>query len=269
MLGSMFWGTAQEDIRSFAFRLPATGNIENTLTAYFILKHLGGHEKDLEKIRNYFFECRHDGSWLNTYYTSRIIETIMPDMLLSDANPSEVSIQINDRKVTTFPCTEKISAGQPVQIKKEGTLPLFVTVYQQDWNPHPEPESSKGFTVQTRFTHSRDTVSTLVAGKTATLEVVVTLDADADYVQIEVPIPAGCSYESKPAGLYGEEAHREHFKEKVAIFCNRLSKGEHRFSIELIPRFSGKYTLNPAKAELMYFPTFYGNEKVKTIITEL
>lgn len=30
-------------------------------------------------------------------------------------------------------------------------------------------------------------------------------------------------------------------------------------------RLSGSYTLNPAKVELMYFPVFRGNERVKKI----
>jgi len=163
-----------------------------------------------------------------------------------------------------FLCIVFWEVKQPVRIKKEGTLPLFVTVYQQEWNRNPQAEFSKGFAVQSIFKENQDTVFHLKAGKTVTLEVTVKIDADADYVQIEVPIPAGCSYESKPANFYKKEAHREHFKEKVSIFCNRLTKGEHKFIIELIPRFTGKYTLNPAKVELMYFPTFYGNDKIKS-----
>lgn len=83
---------------------------------------------------------------------------------------------------------------------------------------------------------------------------------------VDIPIPAGCSYNSKRVGNYWKEAHREHFKEKVVIFSNKLGKGEHRFTVDLIPRYSGKYSLNPAKAELMYFPVFYGNEEIKTIL---
>ena len=265
MLGSIFWGDENENKYSYTFLSPYYNNVESTLMAYSILKNSGGHETELGKIRNYFFERRRNGSWQNTYESSRIIETIMPDMLSSNASYSEVSMSINDKVVTTFPFTEKIDVKQPVRIKKQGTLPLFVTAYQQEWNRNPQQESSKGFAVQTIFKENRDTVSILNSGKTASLEVILKIDADAEYVQIEVPIPAGCSYESKSGSSYGKEAHREYFKEKVSIFCNRLTKGEHRFTIDLLPRFTGKYTLNPAKAELMYFPTFYGNEDVKSI----
>jgi len=268
MLGSMFWGEAKEDKYPFASLSPFTNNVENTLMAYAVLKNTGGHEMELEKIRNYFFEQRHAGSWQNTYQASRIIETILPDMLNPNESYSKVSMNVNDKKVSTFPFTEKMDTKQPIRIKREGTLPLFVTVYQQEWNRNPQPESSKGFAVQTIFKENQDTVSNLKAGKAVNMEVIVKVDADAEYVQIEVPIPAGCSYESKNQSFFGKEVHREYFKEKVSIFCNRLTKGEHRFTVELIPRFTGKYTLNPAKAELMYFPTFCGNEKVKTTEVE-
>ncbi|MFV0468417.1 MAG: hypothetical protein ACK5MK_05760 [Dysgonomonas sp.] len=49
-------------------------------------------------------------------------------------------------------------------------------------------------------------------------------------------------------------------------FKAKLSKGQHVFDVELLPRYTGRYTLNPAKAELMYFPTFYGNEEIKTTL---
>ncbi len=85
---------------------------------------------------------------------------------------------------------------------------------------------------------------------------------------IEVPIPAGCSYDSRNSTDFRNEVHREYFKEKVSIFCNKLNKGEYTFTIDLIPRYTGKYTLNPAKVELMYFPVFYENENFRTTFIE-
>jgi hypothetical protein len=64
---------------------------------------------------------------------------------------------------------------------------------------------------------------------------------------------------------WGAETHREYFKGKTTIFCTKLKAGNHSFELELMPRYAGKYTLNPAKAEMMYFPVFYGRESMKTI----
>ena len=81
---------------------------------------------------------------------------------------------------------------------------------------------------------------------------------------INVPIPASCSYADKPNNFPGE-AHREYFKQETAIFCEKLAAGTYEFEIELMPRYTGTYTLNPAKVELMYFPTFFANNGKKTL----
>lgn len=265
IMGSMYWGEKEEP-GSMArhFMLPYRNNVEPTLVAYRILRSLGGYDKEMEQTRNYFFELRKDGSWRNTYESSRIMETIMPDMLKEGETFAEVQLNINGKQITKFPYTEEQIIPQPVTVRKTGTLPVFFTLYQEHWNENPQP-TSKGFDVQTVFKENKDTVSILHAGKVAELEVTVKLDSEAQYIQIEVPIPAGCSYESKTRGNFMKEAHREYFKEKVSIFCNRLDKGVHHFTIKLIPRYTGHYQINPAKAELMYFPTFYGNNEMKDI----
>jgi uncharacterized protein YfaS (alpha-2-macroglobulin family) len=49
----------------------------------------------------------------------------------------------------------------------------------------------------------------------------------------------------------------------------KMDKGVYTFEIELEPRYTGNYQLNPAKAELMYFPVFYGrNEMKKTVVSK-
>jgi uncharacterized protein YfaS (alpha-2-macroglobulin family) len=87
----------------------------------------------------------------------------------------------------------------------------------------------------------------------------------ADYVMIEVPIPAGCSYGSKENFRRFPEVHREYFREKASIFCENLPVGEYVFKIDLEPRFTGNYSLNPAKVEQMYFPVFYGRNEMKEV----
>ena len=105
----------------------------------------------------------------------------------------------------------------------------------------------------------------LKAGTLATLKVEVDVRADADYVMIEVPIPAGCSYENKAQSFWGIETHREYFKHKTSIFCTRLKKGIYIFQVQLMPHYSGSCLLNPAKVEMIYFPVFYGRERMKRV----
>lgn len=96
----------------------------------------------------------------------------------------------------------------------------------------------------------------------------VDVKADADYVMIEVPIPAGCSYANKEQSFANNEVHREYFRNKVSIFCSSLVKGKYEFKVELLPRYAGVYTLNPSKAEMMYFPVFNGREEIRRVTVQ-
>ena len=82
---------------------------------------------------------------------------------------------------------------------------------------------------------------------------------------INVPIPGGCSYSDKN-DYHPFEVHREYFKNETSIFCERLSKGEYVFKISLLPRYTGVYTLNPAKVEMMYFPIFNANNAIRKVM---
>ena len=82
---------------------------------------------------------------------------------------------------------------------------------------------------------------------------------------IEVPIPAGCSYASKPRSRANGEVHREYYHHKTNIYCEVLKKGTYSYTIPLLPGYSGAYTLNPAVAECMYFPVINGREEVKRV----
>lgn len=125
---------------------------------------------------------------------------------------------------------------------------------------------SKEFAVDTWFERKAGgKIQTLKGGEEVVLKADVMVSADADYVMVEIPIPAGCGYEDKEQKWWGMEEHREYFKNKVSIFCRKLKPGKHTFSIKLMPRYSGSYTLDPAKAEMMYFPVFYGREAMRNV----
>ena len=100
-------------------------------------------------------------------------------------------------------------------------MPVFFTAYQQAWNDKPEP-AAEGFTVSTLFRKDGKPVTTLHAGERVELVATVTADSDAEYVMVEIPIPAGCSYDSKEKGDFWKETHREYYKEKVAVFCKNV-----------------------------------------------
>lgn len=256
MFGNMYWGETSKDFWD--------NTIQNTLLAYQILKRAGGHQEELAAIQRYFMEQRKDGQWRNTYESSLILETILPELMMGGKSDVPVSIQINGaEKITAFPYQQVFDTDK-LTIDKKGKTPVYFTAYQQYHNPKPE-KAGKDFKVKSWFEQKSALVTRLKAGTTAMLHVEVEVRADADYVMIEVPIPAGCSYENKVQQFWGVETHREYFKHKTAIFCTKLKQGTYKFSIQLMPRYSGNYTLNPAKAEMMYFPVFYGREGIRRL----
>ena len=267
MFGAVYWG--QENSYSLFYN-----STRETLLAYRILKAdtINNHENTLKGIRHYFFHQRKDGNWRNIYEGSSILETILPDLLKESGGELKATTvkysAAKDSIITEFPVSLNSAPDQPLTIEKEGTAPVYVTTYQQYWNKQPE-RVEKEFIVNTYFENKGQKIdSVLAAGQPVTLVAEVTASADAEYVMIEIPIPAGCSYFDDSRSTYNRyrtETHREQFKHKTAIFCERMREGKHTFRIELMPRFTGKYTLNPAKAEMMYFPVFYGRENIKQI----
>lgn len=97
------------------------------------------------------------------------------------------------------------------------------------------------------------------------VEVDVQKDAAFEYVMIEVPIPGACSYADKRQYNNPIETHREYFKEGTVIFCERMKAGKYIFQIQLLPRFTGKYLINPAQVSLMYVPVVNANTEMKAV----
>ncbi len=248
-------------------------DIQNTILAYKILRtDSTNHDKTLAKMRNYFLEKRRNGYWRNTYESAQIIETILPDLLGDKTKLTKPSLNISgdvQQTISEFPFEMKVEPNQQIQISKSGDFPIYFTNYQRYQNRNPDIKKDD-FEISTKFENQprRDAinrVSTLTAGQKTKLIVEVTVKKDAEYVMINVPIPGGCSYADKRKSYHNREVHREYFKHETAIFCQNLPKGKYKYEINLTPRYSGNYTLNPAKVELMYFPVFSANNGVKKV----
>lgn len=240
-------------------------NIQNTLMAYrILLADSTDQTETLLKIRNYFMENRKTGYWQNTFESAQIIEALLPDLLKNKSKMTKPVLTISgdiNRTVSEFPFEMKINPDKEIQISKKGDFPVYLTGYQRYWNSNPSVNKND-FEIKTRF--SNDSASILKAGQETTLLADVQIKKDAEYVMINIPIPGGCSYADKKNN-FPKESHREYFKNETTIFCEYLSKGTYSFEIKLIPRYTGSYTLNPAKIELMYFPTFKGNNEIKRV----
>ena len=239
--------------------------IATTLLAYQLLRRDSTSVgTDLRPIQNYFFENRPTGYWRNTYEAARIIATLLEDLLADDPlDPPELRISADATFGSReFPVDLSLSAGGQYTLLKTGRAPLYLGVYQSYWDQEAQAQSGD-FAIRS-WLAQRDSNVVLRAGQPTELVVEVEVLKKADYVQVEIPIPAACTYASKSQGS-GVEVHREHYRDRTAIFCRSLSPGTYRFVVELLPRYSGQYTCNPATVELMYFPTFSANTSIKKI----
>ena len=107
----------------------------------------------------------------------------------------------------------------------------------------------------------------LKAGKPTILKATVEVKRDAklEHVMIEIPIPGGCSYSDKRQLDNRIETHREYFKDRAVIFCENMTAGTYVFQVQLLPRFTGKYHVNPAQVSLMYFPVINANNDMELV----
>ncbi|MBG8553964.1 carboxypeptidase-like regulatory domain-containing protein [Hymenobacter guriensis] len=262
-LGGVFFADTLRPGTFYRHLLP--DRLGNTLLAYRLLRARGGQEQELLRIRTYLLQQRSfGGHWASTYEAAHILATIGPELVVPASGGLLARAQLSGsltQEVGQFPFETTVPATGPLTLRKQGGLPVYATAYQTFWNPVPATVATP-FTVRTRLAGQEGSRIRLKAGQPTELEVTVDVPAEARYVLLEVPIPAGCSYGEKTTGN-SFEVHREYLRNQVGIFIDVLPVGRHTFRIALQPRYRGRYTLNPAKAELMYFPTRFGRSASK------
>ncbi|MGI4872629.1 MAG: carboxypeptidase-like regulatory domain-containing protein [Janthinobacterium lividum] len=266
-LGGVFYADTLHTGSYFRYLLP--DKVGTTLLAYQLLRTQGGHATELARIRAYLLGLRGGGYWPSTYQTAWILSAIGPDLLATGGGTAQVQFGgavagLPAGVISKFPFEAKFVATGTLTLHKTGGLPVYATAYQTRWNPAPTAVA-KPFTVTTALAGQPGRRVTLPAGRPAELLVTVDVKAEAHYVLLEVPIPAGCSY-GDPAPTSPLEVHREYLKQQAGIFIDNLPIGRHTFRVALQPRYRGTYTLNPARAELLYFPTRFGRTDSKQVL---
>lgn len=242
-------------------------NLATTLIAYRIIKKDSTLLEYKEPMQMYVLGTKRNG-W-NTYQASSAVSAILPDLIAESASnekPATVLLGGKESKeLVKFPYETQLSSGEYLDIEKKDGMPLIYSAYSI--RRVTKENIGEAFEVTTEM---RSIGDTLTAGTPATLIVKVKVkQKNAEHIMIEVPVPAGCSYASKPNYFYGgREVHREYFKERTVIFCESLPEGEYEFNIQLLPRYTGRYILNPAKVEMMYFPVINANNDMRKVQIE-
>ncbi|MCC8153796.1 MAG: carboxypeptidase-like regulatory domain-containing protein [Tannerellaceae bacterium] len=228
-----------------------SNTLASTLIAYRLIRNDSIMSAMKEAMQMYILSTK--GNYWNTYQAATVLSTILPDLLQENATeqtPSRIALQGKEnREITALQYKTILRDGEKLTIEKKDGLPVFYSAWI--YKRKTEGYTTDAFEINTHFeNHPKE----LQAGTPVKLIVNVAVkQSNSEYIMVEVPIPAGCSYGTKKQHNYNE-VHREYFKEKTVIFCRKLDKGNYRFEIELLPRFTGNYHLNPAKVELMYQP---------------
>lgn len=259
MLGSMHWG---EDNFSWYSNANAT-----TVLAYDVLEKEHDQQQLLLPIMQYFLQQRKRGYWSNTVESASIIKAILPEVLKLNkdfTSPSRIRVS-GDTSFTISDFPYQIKAGNNIRqlhIERSGGGLMYMSIYQRTWNNAPQPLQDH-FSIKTYFEKNRKMVNSIQSGEQLSMMIDVDVKKEAEYVMLEIPVPAGCVYASKNQDDYN--VHKEFMKNKVVLFLPLLTKGLHHFKVQLEPRYTGRFTLNPVKAELMYFPVFYGRNEMKQV----
>jgi len=259
VLGGIYWTDKSYGLLS--------NDVEASLSVYRIFSKDSAYHQYLPLIRRFLLNRRNHDAWGNTYTSIHCLETLVTDWLKD--HPKETANKINlkgDLKVEMKGSSidTVFQAKDGLTITKSGNMPVFVSAWQSVWLPKPKAVE-KDFKLNSKLIQSGKEVKTVKLGEKLLVQINLNIKKDADYMMLEVPIPAGCTYADKSQNKAWEEVHREYFKDKCCIFFHRLKAGSHQVEIELTPRYAGKYTINPAKVEMMYFPTFMGRNEIKSI----
>ncbi len=260
MLGGTHWGESNY--------LWYANDIATTITAMEVLKNEQGMEPVINSIIQYFLEMKRGGYWRNTVESATILNAVLPVLLSDQKNfTGNANILVSGDtsfSVTKFPYQAKLNATEikNIDIKKKGGGMVYFTAYQTWFNTNPVADSNR-FVIQTMFEKNGKEVQEIQSGEKIKMIVKIKVLKDADYVMITMPIPAGCIFTDKGNNSWG--SHKEYYKDRMIMYAERLGKGEYSFEVSLEPRYNGLYHLNPAKAELMYYPVFSGNNEMKSV----
>ncbi|MFZ5941347.1 MAG: hypothetical protein ACOYXB_12320, partial [Bacteroidota bacterium] len=256
LYGNWYWANSSDRVE--------WNSTLTTLAALRILSSDSSQTKVLPRIRGYFLEMKNrDFNWGNTYQTMQIVAAILPGLLEEKARPEPVELILNhnsEKPLSCFPLDTLITGSKTLSLEKTGSGAAYLSFYQEFFNPEPQAVEHP-FRVSTWFEGGSDT---LKAGVKVNLHIELKVEQKGEYIMLSVPIPAGCSYGEQVSDRWSGP-HYEYYKDHAGIFFSYLEPGTYHYTIELVPRYTGSYTLNPAVAEWMYFPVKYGRNSIRRV----
>lgn len=255
--GGIFFGT-----RTYNYKNDLAST---TLLAYDILSHNDTAKEYLPYIKQFFYSS---GYPRHTFALAEMINAGANEAMKKSKSGNSITgdIVINGYRLTAkdFPFKNNLKPGDTLTIQHRGAA-AYATLITSKAETEPQGNTNN-FSIRSTLSGQTNDIK-LKAGVPITMDITVEAFKSFENVMLEIPIPAGFSYYTKPAST-GIETYREYFYNKTSIFCTQMKAGTYHFTIQLIPKFTGTLHLPPAKVELMYYPEIFNNEVPKTLIVE-
>lgn len=258
----MYWGAKSYDW----YR----NELATTALAFEILKDDSIYANRKPAVLRYLLSKRKNGYYGNTAESGLILSTLLPDLLKNDQNKYDnkfrthviLSGSVVDT-ISNFPkmLTIKDEHAHFI-VQKQGFSPVYFSVNYEYFDTKPKALNN-GFKVSTNFL-GKDDQSRLQQGERVTMRLSVEVKKNAEYVLIDIPIPAGCVPIGQNSKNYYESS-RANFKDKISIYCGNLPKGIHHFDVPMQARYKGSFSINPATVSLMYFADESGHNEIKKV----
>jgi alpha-2-macroglobulin len=233
-------------------------------------------------------EARKGGRWRNTQENAYALLAVLEYARRFEAARPDFTARawvgnrpILDAKLTAdlpamdvaVPMVRILPLPQPVTVvlQRQGEGRLYYRL-GTEWQEVSEerPSRDQGLAIERKVRLRRGEYSgSIPVGDAVAFDLTLKNRVPLTYVAIQVPVPAGLEpvldnlgrghRTSRLASAGGQlTSHEERHPDRVLLFIDRLSAGEHRHTVQLRAITPGDYALPPACAEAMYMPEIYG-----------
>jgi alpha-2-macroglobulin len=247
---------------------PYQNTIMSSLKVIELYKTLNIYPEKTEKLIEYLLHNRGVNGWRNTYESTKILMLLFEQLPSNNLNADKSIIVFENNNKTEyrkFPVD--ITINSPKVDIKTTAHSYYVSVSQSVINNQPIAVANT-MAIDSKLISKAGTIT---KGSQVSFILNMDLKTEAEFVMIEAPIPAGMEYISTNtndvvvSNQNLRPSHIEKHKDKLNIYFQYLPSGKFQIETPLLARYAGKYNQNPARIELMYFPTFYGRDALKKI----
>jgi uncharacterized protein YfaS (alpha-2-macroglobulin family) len=255
MDGGRYWGTnahARDE-----------NQILCTSLAYEIIYAVDSLHPVLKEIELFLLN-RHGFQKLNTYEMAYMVNALLPRYLNQQADYKSAEVKENGHKLQ-FNQPIQIPAGQSRSFTITSGAKIYAASWTEYFDPNPQQVDSL-FAVTSWFTDKdQKRITQIKEGDQLDLWINIKAKRQAEYVMVEIPLPAGTFYLEREDQRHPLEVHREYYKDKLIIYFKQLPANDISLSLRLQAVFNGSFTMNPVSVKEMYYPFFYGRNGIKKV----